>query len=217
MNEFIHVIFNGANAVPTALFLFVIIYWIIVILGFLGTDFLDFDIDVDTDADLDVDGGGSASGGISWINHVLIFFNLGKIPVMIWLSFLTFPLWISTVLVNSTLGISNFFLGLIVFVPAFIGSLFVAKFLTWPFVKVFEKLDEESKEKTILGKIGTVMLSADHQSKGQAEVNYGGSFLSFYILTKEGAKAKKGSKVLFIESLNGTDNTFLVEPYYEVN
>jgi hypothetical protein len=220
MNEFLEIIFTGINAIPTALFLFVIIYWIIVILGFVGTDFLDFDIEVDMDVDADAEvaatSDGSASAGVAWINHILIFFNLGRIPVMIWLSFLALPLWLLTILTNGWLGIENFFLGLLVFFPALVASLFLAKFLTWPFVKVFARIDEESKEKEILGKVGVVTLPADHNSKGQAEVNYSGSFLRFYILTKEGIKANKGGKVLFINHLTDKD-AFLVEPYHEID
>lgn len=213
MGEFIDVAFSGSNAIATGLFLLVLVYWFIVMFGFIGTDFLDFDIDIDTDTDVDTDVETSVAG-ISWINHILIFFNLSKVPLMIWLSFLSLPLWIMTVIGNSALGFSNFFMGLIVLIPAFIISLFIAKFLTWPFVSVFEKIEEESKEKEILGRVGKVVLSASHESKGQAEINYNGSFLSFYILTEEGIEVVKGNEVMFIKPID--ESTFLVEPHYEI-
>ncbi len=216
MGNFVDFIFNGANVIPTALLLFIILYWIIVIFGLLGTDFLDFDLEVDADLDADMDTGATATADISWINNVLLFFNLGKIPVMIWLSFLTLPLWIICINVNGFLGNSNFIIGLIVFLPALIGSLFIAKFLTWPFVKFFNTIDEDSKVKEIIGKVGTVTTSASHDSKGMAEVNYEGSFLRFYILTREGTEVKKGDNVLFIQLL-GTTGVYLIEPYYSVD
>lgn len=216
MGSFVDFIFNGANVIPTALLLFIILYWVIVIFGLLGTDFLDFDIEVDADVDGDFDTGAIASADISWINNVLLFFNLGKIPVMIWLSFLTIPLWIICVNVNGFLGNSNFLIGLIVFVPALFISLFVAKFFTWPFVKFFNKIDEDSKVKEIIGKVGTVTTSASHDSKGMAEVNYNGSFLRLYILTREGTEVKKGERVLFIQLL-GANGVYLIEPYCSVD
>jgi hypothetical protein len=218
MIEFLHLIFNGANAIPTGLLLFIVLYWIIVIMGFLGTDFLDIDIDVeaDLDADAEVEGSTSSSGDVSFLNNVLLFFNLGRMPLMIWLSFLVIPLWFINVNVTGFLGIENFFLGLLIFFPTLIACLFIAKLLTWPFMKFFQRIDKEGKKKEIIGKVGVVMLSADHLSKGQAEINYQGSFLRLSILTKEGTIAAKGSSVLFIQHLP-EKAAYLIEPYNELN
>lgn len=187
-------------------------------MGFLGTDFLDIDIDVeaDLDADAEVEGSTSSSGDVSFLNNVLLFFNLGRMPLMIWLSFLVIPLWFINVNVTGFLGIENFFLGLLIFFPTLIACLFIAKLLTWPFMKFFQRIDKEGKKKEIIGKVGVVMLSADHLSKGQAEINYQGSFLRLSILTKEGTIAAKGSSVLFIQHLP-EKAAYLIEPYNELN
>jgi len=213
MIDFVNTIFNAANAIPTGLLVFVLFYWLIVITGFLGTDFLDFDIDVDSDGDMDID---TASGDISWLNHVLVFFNLGKMPVMIWLSFLVFPLWLICINVNDILGFTGFFSGLIVFFPALFVSLFIAKFLTWPFARFFQKIDEETKEKEVLGRIGIVTIPADFASNGQAEINHGGSFLRMSIRTSKNIKVTKGQKVLFVQPF-GNKGVYLVEPYNEMD
>lgn len=216
MTHILDLFFSPANAIATTFLLIVVIYWITVIIGLLDTDFLDLDIDVDTEADFEGELDSGTSSDVSWLNKVLVFFNLGKIPFMVWLTFLTLPLWLATVYVNGFLGIQNFFLGLIVFFPVFIGSLFVAKILTWPFVKFFAKLDEDTQEKSILGRVGTVKLPATHTSKGQAEINYNGTFLDFYILAKrEGVSIPKGSKVEFIKKSDDSD-TYWVEPYIEI-
>jgi len=215
MTDFLNQIFNGANAIPTALLLFVVLYWIIVILGFIGTDFLDIDLDIDADgeADLDVDGEGVE---VSWINNVLQFFNLGKIPLMIWLSFVALPLWFIAVNLNHFLGFEGFLSGLLIFLPSAFVSLFFAKFATWPFVKMFEKLDADSKPKEIEGKTGTVTSSATASSKGMAEINYDGSFLRLMIRCHEGQNVKKGDKVLFIRKLDER-GVYLVEPYSSID
>lgn len=215
MSDFINLIFNGANAVPTALLLFVVLYWIIVIFGFIGSDFFDIDIDVeaDGDADLDMEGDGVE---ISWINNVLQFFNLGKIPLMIWLTFVALPLWVIAINVNSLIGFEGFLGGLITFFPAAFVSLFLAKFLTWPFVKMFEKLDADTKAKEIIGRVGTVTSSATAKSRGMAEINYDGSFLRMMIRCSEGQSVQKGDQVLFIRKLNDR-GVYLVEPYTSID
>lgn len=219
MLDFVNNVFNAANAIPTGLLVFVLFYWLIVITGFLGTDFLDFDLDMEIDADVDVDADievGSASADISWLNHILIFFNLGKIPVMIWLSFLVFPVWIICINMNALFGFTSFIPGLLVFLPTLFVGLFVAKFLTWPFVSFFQKIDEETKEKVVVGRIGVVTIAADNASNGQAEVNYGGSFLRMSIRTTENVKVAKGEKVLFIQPF-GKKGVYLVEPYNDID
>lgn len=215
MTDFLNQIFNGANAIPTALLLFVVLYWIIVILGFIGTDFLDIDLDIDADgeADLDVDGEGVE---VSWINNVLQFFNLGKIPLMIWLSFVALPLWFIAVNLNHFLGFEAFLSGLLIFLPSAFVSLFFAKFATWPFVKMFEKLDEDTKAKDLIGRTAIVSSAASSSSRGMAELSYNGSHLRIMIRCHEGQSVKKGDQVLFIRKLNNRGE-YLVEPYSSID
>ncbi len=214
MNDFLIYVFNGANAVATALLLFVVLYWIIVIFGVVSTDFLDFDLDLDTDGEADLDASGDGLE-VSWFNNVLQFFNLGKIPFMIWLSFLALPLWIITVNINNFLGFETFLPGLIVLLPALIASLFVSKFLTWPFAKFFDKLDADTKAKDIIGKVGLVTNSASKDKRGMAEINYDGTFLRIMIRCAEGQSVKKDDEVLFIRKLND-QGEYLVEPYLSI-
>jgi len=214
MTDFLIYIFNGANAVATALLLFVVLYWIIVILGLVSTDFLDFDLDIDADgnADLDMDSEGLE---VSWFNNVLQFFNLGKMPFMVWLSFLALPLWLITVNANYLLGLESLLPGLIVFFPAFILSLFLAKFLSWPFASFFARLDVENKKKEIIGRVGIVQMAASANKRGMAEINYEGSFLSLMIRCTGDESVQKGEEVLFIRKLN-EDGEYLVEPYLSI-
>lgn len=215
MNEFFHYIFMGANAVPTALLLFILLYWLIVIFGFVGSDFLDIDLDIDADgeADLDMNGEGME---VSWINNVLQFFNLGKIPLMIWLSFVALPFWVISVNINGLFGFESFFAGLIVWIPTLFGSLFLAKFLTWPFVKFFAKLDEDTKAKDIIGRTGIVTTAANSSVKGMAEINYDGTFLRIMIHTDREQQVNKGDEVLFIRKLND-QGVYRVEPYNSID
>jgi hypothetical protein len=135
---------------------------------------------------------------------------------MIWFTILSFTTWFLTSFINSILGIENFIGGLIVFIPVFFVGLFLAKFCTIPFVKLFAKMDEDTKPNTILGKTAVVKIAPSSGRKGHAEINYDGTFLNLYILPKNPeASIAKGSKVEFVKK-HEDDNTYLVEPYYEI-
>jgi len=214
MNEFLNLIFNGANAIPTALLLFILIYWIIVILGLLDTEFLDFDLDIDGEADFEIEGG--VSGGVSWLNNVLSFFNLGRIPFMIWLSFISLPLWLLSINLNNLLGIESFIFGLLSLIPLLFLSLLISKVLTTPFARFFDKINEDGKKKELIGKIGTVISQASYESKGMAEINYQGSFLRLYIRSSKNQSVFKGDQVLFIEKL-AEPGVYLVERHISLS
>ena len=55
MKEIFELSFSPANIFPTILLLFVGLYWVVFLIGFLDLEFLDFDVDVDADMDVDVD------------------------------------------------------------------------------------------------------------------------------------------------------------------
>ena len=214
MNDLLNLIFNGANAIPTGLLLFIILYWLIVIIGLVDTEFLDFDLDIDGEPEFEIEGG--VSGDVSWLNNVLSFFNLGRIPFMIWLSFVSLPLWLLSVNINNFLGIESFIFGLFSLIPLLFLSLLISKVLTTPFARFFEKINEDSKKKEIIGKIGTVISSASHESKGMAELNYQGSFLRLYIRSPKSQSVLKGDQVLFIEKL-AEPGVYLVERHLSIS
>jgi hypothetical protein len=214
MNEFLNLIFNGANAIPTGLLLFILLYWLIVIIGLVDTEFLDFDLDIDGEPEFEIEG--SVSGDVSWLNNVLSFFNLGRIPFMIWLSFVSLPLWLLSININNFLGIESFIFGLLSLIPMLFLSLLLSKVLTTPFARFFEKINEDSRKKEIIGKIGTVTSSASHESKGMAELNYQGSFLRLYIRSSKTQSVLKGDQVLFIEKL-AEPGVYLVERHLSIS
>ena len=77
----------AVNIPYTFLLLITIAYWLIVAVGFLDTEFLDFEVDVDADADVDVDADVSADGGSNFsFAHVLHFFNLSSFVFFLVLS-----------------------------------------------------------------------------------------------------------------------------------
>ena len=150
MIEIIDFALSPANVIITGLLILMTVYWLIVLIGFVDLDMFDLDVDVDADADVDVDSDLDGEGlHVGWLNHVLYFFNLGQVPLMIFLTFLILPAWTITMIVNSELGISSMLPGLLVLAGALFVSLFIAKFCTMPFVKLFGKMDAEEEDEVL--------------------------------------------------------------------
>ncbi|SDK73651.1 hypothetical protein SAMN05421823_103417 [Catalinimonas alkaloidigena] len=209
MKELVDASFSSVNIIPTFLLLFVIGYWLVTLIGMVDLDSIDIDVDVDVDADADVDVDGGSS--LMWLNHVLAFFNLGKVPLMVFLTFLALPLWAGSVLANHYVSNTSFAVSLIFLLPVLIASLFIAKFLTWPFVKVFEHMDEE-EDTTVIGKICRTLGTIDHQHGGQAVVEGKSSPIKLFVRTPEGKVVPKGETALVIE-YQPDKKYYLIDPY----
>ncbi|MCR9250124.1 MAG: YqiJ family protein [bacterium] len=219
MQEILDHSINSVNIIPTTILIFCILYWIIVMLGFIDIDSLDidadFDADIDVDVDADVDVDGPDSGSIGWLNQVLVFFNISHVPLMIFLSFFALSTWFASMATNYYLNNQNFLLSLVFLVPILLGSLFVAKFATIPFVKLFRHLSSgEISIESYIGKICRVILVAKEGIKGQAEIKIeGGSYL-INTKTQPGVTISKGENGLIID-YDEQDKSYLIEPYYE--
>lgn len=213
MNEFLHLMFSPQNVLGTFLLCFCVVYWLVVILGVIDLDLFDFDLEIDAELETEVDVS-ATDGSVAWLNRILIFFNLGKVPFMVWLTFLSFPLWLLLMIVNEFFGNTTFILGLIFFIPLVIVSAFIAKPLTYPFVKIFSKLDKENKPKDLTGKIGVVILAGREDRKGQIEIDYNGSPIRVYVWpSSKEIKLKRNESVLVIQKSETEEQVYIVEPY----
>ncbi|MEM8970257.1 MAG: hypothetical protein AAGE93_27830 [Bacteroidota bacterium] len=213
MKELFTAAASAPNLIPTLLLAFVMIYWLVVLIGAIDIDSLDVDIDVDTDVDVDVDADvdGELSGG--GFDGVLAFFNLGQVPLMVFLTFWILPVWVLSVLGNYYIGNASFLIGLLVLLPSLIVGLFIAKVLTNPLAKVFGKLNQESNE-TVIGKICTITSQASHQRVGQARVKTSGAPLLLNVKTYEGVSLDRGDTAMVIEQQQGR-NIYFIEPYID--
>ncbi|MEQ9442520.1 MAG: DUF1449 family protein [Cyclobacteriaceae bacterium] len=209
MKELFTAAVSAPNLIPTLLLAFVLIYWLVVLLGAIDIDSLDVDLDLDTDVDVDADVDGHLSG--AGFDGVLAFFNLGQIPLMVFLSFWILPVWVLSVLGNHYLGNSSFLIGLLVLLPSLVAGLFIAKFLTTPLVKVFAGLNQEANE-TVIGKICTITSQASNLKVGQARVQTSGAPLLLNVKTYEGITLDRGETGMVIEQQEGR-NIYFIEPY----
>lgn len=215
----IDIFFQPSNLIVTILFLVIVLYWIIVLFGAIDTDTFDFDFDVDADADFDADVDMDADGdssNIFGLNKVLHFFNLGKVPFMVFMTFLIIPWWFGTVILNNLIGFEGFLMGLLITGGVFFGALIISKFLTQPFVKIFAALDKEDEHPDILGAIGEVTISASQNKTGQGEFKINNSFLRMNIRSNTDRELKPGDKVLVVDE-NKEHNYFIVEIHYTID
>lgn len=207
MEDLLEAIVWGGNVIPTALLIFVLIYWLIVLLGLVDIDSFDIDIDIDMEADLH--GGGS----VGWLNHVLYFFNLGQVPLMLFLSFLALSMWLLAIISTEYLVFNSEILSYILLIPNFIISLFVAKLFTQPFVKLFTVLENHVDDNTeVIGKICKVILNTTDEKMGQAKVEGNGSVVLLNIKTRKGTTLNKGETGLVIDYIP-EKSYYIIEPY----
>lgn len=211
MTELLQAAIAPPNLVATGLLVFVLLYWLTVIVGLL--DMKTVDLSIDDHGHFHHDGPGPPDGvGTGWLNGALAFFNLGRIPLMVFLSFVFLPLWVGSILANYYTGNTSLLLGLAFLLPLFIGSLFVAKFLTLPFVKLFTALEKDHDSgAVVIGKVCTVMLPATASHLGQASVRIDGAPLMLNVRSTSTPLAK-GDTGLVID-FDAARRCYLVEPY----
>lgn len=207
MLELLEFAFSGVNIIPTILLIFTVAYWLIVILGVIDVDTLDFDLDTDVDVDLD------AEVDLDGLSAVLAFFNIGQMPLMVFITFYSLPLWMFTLMGNDWFGFQSFGAGLFVFIPMMIGSLFVAKILTMPVAKFYKKIKGQTEAvENIVGKICVAKLKITGEKKSQAEIKVKGTSILIYVKTKDGINIEKGETALVID-FEKEQKYYYVEPY----
>jgi len=209
MKELFTAAVSAPNLIPTLLLIFVLIYWLIVLIGAIDVDTLDVEVDLDSDVDLDTSVDSSASAG--GFSEVLAFFNLKELPLMVFLTFWILPVWVISVLTNYYLNNSSFFVGLLLLLPALIVGLFIAKVLTAPLAKVFAGLSQEANE-TVIGKICTLTSQATSLRVGQARIETSGAPILLNVKTYEGVTLDRGDTGMVIEQQPG-HNIYLIEPF----
>ena len=207
MDELLQAAAAPANIIPTALLAFVLLYWLVVLVGLIDLDFIN--IEVETDGEPDVSG----TEAIVWLNSALAFFNLGRIPFMLFLSFLLLPFWAIALLANYYLGTGGNFLGFLLLLPALIAALLISKILTTPFVKLFGILEKEhDSNAVVIGQVCTITLPASPTELGQATVKTEGSPLLLNVKTTGSANIRKGETALVID-YDEKSKYYLIEPY----
>lgn len=169
MIELFQIAFHPVNIVYTFLLILVILYWLMIIVGAMDFGSFDIDFDFDLDADIDLDAEVSTLGGGN-LAGALHFFNFGKLPFMVIMSFIILSAWAVSILANYYLGGGSilFAVGL-VFPNLFVG-LCLTKVITTPLIPVFEKMETGIDPVDYIGMTCKLILPATVSKMGQAEV-----------------------------------------------
>lgn len=185
----------------------VMLYWVMVILG--GIDLDMFDLDVDFDLDFDAEPSFTDWGlvGLKW-------FNLGDVPLMVWLGAFALSSFMITVLIDG--GKQNLTDGeLATIIARNIGlGVLAAKLLTQP-LKGKLKFKEPNTVRDLLGQTCEVVSLQVNPTHGIAQYNTDdGAPLRLNVRTLDGTIAK-GSIVQIIDYSTET-GIYFVEPVEEV-
>ncbi|MBX2871711.1 MAG: DUF1449 family protein [Saprospiraceae bacterium] len=213
MQELLQAAFSPPNIVFTVLLLVVMLYWVSVFMGLLDMGSFDVDIDVDMDVDVDVDidadidaDADVTAGGLAGILH---FFNLGKVPFMIIMTFLVLSMWAISILLNHYVGHGSLGFAGLMFIPNLAVSLLITKIVTSPLVPIFKNLDTSEEPVDYIGQVCTLLLSASPNDLGQAEVSVNGSSLLVSVMADQ-KEIKKGEKALIVQE-NKEKSYFIVQ------
>lgn len=171
MNELIQAALEPVNFFYTILLGLVLLYWLSVIIGAMDINSFDLDMDVDIDIDTDIDTDVDANGGatVGWFTGMLQFFHIGRIPLIIVMSFSALTMWVVSIYVQQALG-PSWGLALALFIPNVFAGLFVTKLITLPLLPVLENLDKGAAKVDYIGRECTLLLNLEHNEIGQAEV-----------------------------------------------
>ncbi len=172
MQELLHAALSPANLIYSLLLMVVFFYWIGIILGALDINAIDIDVDVDADVDVDVDVDADTdiSGDGDWFIGALQFFNFGKLPFMLIMSFALFFAWAISLLAHQYLGHGSITFALALFFPNLFVSLSLTKLLTTPLVPVFVKFEKGAEPMDYIGQTCQLVLPANTSKMGQAQV-----------------------------------------------
>lgn len=217
MNGLIQLAIEPANLPYSILLGFILIYWASVFIGVLDLDFFDLDLDGDTelemdlDADIDaeVDADVSGPGGIA---GAMAFLNLGKVPFMIFLSFLFISLWAMALIGHHLLKEYVTSVFIIWLVPNIILSLLLTKVFTTPLKGIYAKLNQEGvRKKQLVGKLGEVLIAVSPGKIGRIDLTSEENHFVLDVKTHE-ITIPKGQKAIIVE-YDEEEDIYYVSPF----
>ncbi|MEN0003128.1 MAG: hypothetical protein AAF798_03255 [Bacteroidota bacterium] len=210
MQALLEVAIAPYNIVYTGLFMMIILYWITVMIGALDIGAFDFDIDVDTDVDIDVDvdvdtdlnidTDSEVGSSVGWFASTLHFFNFGRLPFMIVMSFLVLSMWAIAVLGNFYVGQGAGTYAWLQILPNLFVSLLITKIITIPLIPIFKDFSSKGVDAIdYIGQVCTLKLPATSTQIGQAEVRFQGDSLLITVkAAKNSAPILKGEEALIV-------------------
>ena len=201
----------------TVLLGLVVVYWLLVALGALDTDFgADAELDASVDADVDADGHHArhmhADAEAGWFSNVLHFINVGDVPLMVVLSVMALCLWLGSMIANHYWTGGNTLLALAALVPNSVLSLVVTRYVTLPLKPLFRLLRRDEDEHVpVVGRQCRITTSEANGSFGQAEIATEGAPLLIDVRTLDGGSITRGTTAVVVRADNDRGIYFIAE------
>lgn len=203
MTEFFDACLTGSAFAASILLTLVCMYWILVMIGAVGLDVFDLDFDFDADADV------SSILGIGAVGFR--FLNLGRVPIMVWLSAFALSLWVVSMALQE-LGDdirSGWWQTSLIVGRNGLISLIPTKILTQPLRGAFDT-SPPNPDKEMIGRMG-VVTSVVTETSGQVEIDAEGAPLALHARTRE-EEIAKGDRIVIVDYDSET-RIFDVEKY----
>lgn len=188
------------NMVSAGLLLACVLYWLTVAIGVLGPETFDFDLDLDADADVNLDGSGM--GSLFGLTLALNWLNLGRVPLMIWLTPFAACALAGGLVIAPQVEVASWWQQGLMAGGVALVALVLTKGLTQPLIPLFAEtaLTAEESNRQLIGLVGTVVSGTTNESSGQIEVTTDGSPLKLLAKTATGARPlNRGDRVEIIE------------------
>ncbi|MEZ6148453.1 MAG: hypothetical protein R3B91_24090 [Planctomycetaceae bacterium] len=199
----------------------VMAYWAMVILGAVDLDTFDFHFDLHSDVhlpdvhgpdvhspDVHLDGGQHSPLSVGMMG--LKFFNLGEVPLMVWLTFFAICTWALTMLFDRGLSNVETVEGVTALARNGGISLFLAKFMTQP-LKGFFVTPEINKSEDLLGQTCIVTTSEVTTRHGQASYATDASPLVINVRTEDEQYIPHKGETVRIVDFEPERNTFIIQ------
>lgn len=181
MQEFIDACLSGPTLPATILLIVACLYWVFVLIGALDLSLFDFDVDVDVDA------GGHSISEIGLIS--LRFLNVGRLPLMIWMSVFAFVFWTASYMIDGTrhyAGATEITLAVLRNVGL---ALVATKLLTQPLRDKFD-VQEPNPAADLIGRTCVITTSEVTPGFGWARIETGAAPLDLSVRAADGPLAR---------------------------
>ncbi|MGE0374239.1 MAG: hypothetical protein AB7Q45_02400, partial [Planctomycetaceae bacterium] len=161
MAEFLQRCLTLPTVIPTVLLGFVCIYWVLMILSGLDLDVFDLDLDMDPGTEVH-------DSFLDWGIVGLKRFNLGHVPLMVWMSVFALTAWLMSVIFDKGLADPAWSDVVTASLRDFGVALFAAKLFTQPLKDKF-KIKEPHTAEDMLGGMCVITTSEATPEFGQAK------------------------------------------------
>jgi len=185
ITDYLQICFSGANLPASVLLVLVMVYWLLAILAGLDLDLFDFDLDMDAEPDF------SSAVGVGLV--VFRFVNIGRVPIMIWMSVFTVTYWLLSMLLDRLLDNPDhretLFFAVQYGVRNFAIAVVLAKIFTQPLRDKFDAKEPNTAE-YLIGRECVITTTEVTESFGQARYKTEAAPLLLNVRAREEPLAK---------------------------